>query len=146
MFRSILLSYDGSDHSKHALKTAAAIAKAFGAELHVTHTPQVDTPRVVVGAFVSALDTPPTSEQITEAAEHIGAEVREQAKAEGVTVADYHVGRGDPASHTLSVAEKINADMIVMGRRGLGAVGALALGSVSQAVAHRTKCACLTVG
>lgn len=145
MFGKILLAYDGSDHARQALTIAAGMADTFGAELHVSHTPQVDTPRIVVGAFVGALEKPPTDEQIAEAGEHVVADARERADAAGITIAGVHIGRGDPAAQTLAAAEEIGADLIIMGRRGLGAVGALALGSVSQSVAHGAKCACMTV-
>ncbi|MEM7546357.1 MAG: universal stress protein [Pseudomonadota bacterium] len=145
MFKTILLSYDGSDHAQNALATALTVAKTFGAKLGVAHTPQMDTPPIVVGAFVGMLEKPPTQAQIAEAGEHVLAEVRKQADAAGVQLASTHIGKGDPAQHTLSVAKELDADLIVMGRRGLGAVGSLALGSVSQAVSHGASCACLTV-
>lgn len=145
MFTKILLAYDGSDHAKRALSTAAAVAKAFGAELHLSHAPQIETPPIVVGSFVGALDIPPTDEQVAEAGEHIANEVAGLAEGLGVSLAGRHVGRGDAATYTLKVADEIGADLIVMGRRGLGAFGALALGSVSQDIAHGAKCACMTV-
>jgi nucleotide-binding universal stress UspA family protein len=52
---------------------------------------------------------------------------------------------GDPAKEILSVAKEENADIIVMGRRGLGDLAGLLLGSVSHKVTHLAECACLTV-
>jgi nucleotide-binding universal stress UspA family protein len=52
---------------------------------------------------------------------------------------------GDPAKEILSVANEENADIIVMGRRGLGDLAGLLLGSVSRKVSHLGECACLTV-
>lgn len=145
MFSTILLSYDGSDHAKKALEVAANLARTYDAELHLSHTPQIDTPTIVAGPFVSALEMPPTNEQVAEAGQQIVDEAVKLATEAGVTFKETHVGRGSPADHTLADAEAIGADLIVMGRRGLGALGALVLGSVSQAVAHGSKCACLTV-
>ncbi len=145
MFKTILVSYDGSDHAQNAFDAAAAIAKSFGAQLHVAHTPQVDTPPIVIGSFVAGLEVPPSAAQIAEAGAHLAEEIGRRAKDAGVEIAQTHLGRGDPANFTLSVAQQTNADLIVMGRRGLGALGALALGSVSQAVSHGAKCACMTV-
>ena len=55
------------------------------------------------------------------------------------------VHEGDPASAILAVAKEADADLIVMGRRGLGDLAGLLLGSVSQKVTHLAECACLTV-
>lgn len=145
MFNTILTSYDGSDHSKAALRMATGLAKAFGAELHLAHTPEVDTPSIVLEAFLSELEELPTSAEIGEAAAALVEEARGIVEEEGGKVARVHVGGDHPAKHTLSIAEDIEADLIVTGRRGFGAVRALALGSVSQAVAHGAKCPCLTV-
>ncbi|MFK7836685.1 MAG: universal stress protein [Sulfitobacter sp.] len=145
MFKTILLAFDGSDHAQNALVIAAGLAKAHDAALHVVHCPQVDTPPIVIGSYVSLLETPPTPQQIAEAAQHIADKAAAEAKAEGVELAKVHLGTGAPAAFVLSTAEQLNADLIVLGRRGLGSLGALALGSVSQAVSHGAKCACLTV-
>lgn len=145
MFNTILLAYDGSDHARNALNAAAELARVHGAKLHLVHTPQVDTPTIVVGAYVSQLDTPPTPEQIQQAGKHVTDQAINEAKALGVAIEEVHLGTGVPANVVLTHAKKIDADLIVMGRRGLGAIRALALGSVSQAIAHGAECACLTV-
>jgi nucleotide-binding universal stress UspA family protein len=145
MFKTILIAYDGSDHAKNALQTAVELTRALKAQLHLVHTPQLDTPMVVAGPFVSILDAPPTKAQIAEAGSKIVEEAREATSAAGGEIVECHVGQGDPASKTLAVARQIDADMIVMGRRGLGALGSLAFGSVSQSVAHGATCPCLTV-
>lgn len=52
---------------------------------------------------------------------------------------------GDPARAILAAAQDEAVDLIVMGRRGLGDLTGLLLGSVSHKVAHLADCACLTV-
>lgn len=69
------------------------------------------------------------------------ARAREQALASVHTV----LREGDPAAAILNVAKEEKADVIVMGRRGLGDLAGLLLGSVSHKVAHLAECACLTV-
>ena len=44
--------------------------------------------------------------------------------------------QGDPAGEIINAAEEHNADLIIMGSRGLGQVGGLILGSVSERVLH----------
>jgi len=50
------------------------------------------------------------------------------------------VGDGNPAEVIASVARDENYDHIVMGRRGLGALEGMFLGSVSQKVLHLVDC------
>ena len=52
---------------------------------------------------------------------------------------------GEPATAVLPAAQDEAADLIVMGRRGLGDLAGLLLGSVSHKVSHLAACACLTV-
>jgi nucleotide-binding universal stress UspA family protein len=52
---------------------------------------------------------------------------------------------GDPAKEILSVAGEEHADIIIMGRRGMGGLAGLLIGSVSREVTHLAQCACLTV-
>ena len=145
MFKTILLAYDGSDHAKSALKTAAGLAKTFGADLHLCHTPQLDDPPIVVGSFVSQLEAPPSEGDLSAAGNLVADEAEALAASMDAAFTEIHFGRGAPAVHVLAVAERTGADLIVMGRRGVGAARALVLGSVSQAVAHGATCACLTV-
>ncbi len=50
---------------------------------------------------------------------------------------------GDPAEEILKLAREIHADLIVLGRRGLGRIGGLMRGSVSDRVLHGAHCAVL---
>ena len=145
MFKTILLAYDGSDHAQHALELACDMAKTHGAALHVVHTPQHDSPPIVFGPYVSGLGTPPSQKKINEAGEKMVEKARADAKALGVDLAGVHIGKTQPAEFILKTADATHADLIILGRRGLGPVKSIALGSVSQAVAHGAKTACMTV-
>jgi nucleotide-binding universal stress UspA family protein len=52
---------------------------------------------------------------------------------------------GAPAAVILEYAEILNADLIVMGSRGLGVVKGVLLGSVSQYIIERAKCPVMVV-
>ena len=49
------------------------------------------------------------------------------------------VSDGDPGDEILAQAERLAADLIVIGSRGLGAYAELLLGSVSRKVLHLAK-------
>lgn len=55
---------------------------------------------------------------------------------QGATVHS-RVIEGDPADTVCSYAETMNADLVVVGKRGGGNIGALLLGSVSEKVVHK---------
>jgi nucleotide-binding universal stress UspA family protein len=52
---------------------------------------------------------------------------------------------GRPADEIIAVAKQKQADLIVMGAKGLGAVGRFILGSVSTRVAQQSPCSVLVV-
>jgi nucleotide-binding universal stress UspA family protein len=56
---------------------------------------------------------------------------------------DRRLLRGRAASAILSLADEVEADLIVLGSRGHGPIGSMLLGSVSAEVADRARCSVL---
>lgn len=77
--------------------------------------------------------------------ERLVEEAARRAKEGSVTNVRTILEAGDPATAILRVAADERADLIVLGRRGLGDLAGLLLGSVSHKVTHLAECACLTV-
>jgi nucleotide-binding universal stress UspA family protein len=50
-----------------------------------------------------------------------------------------HVAVGDPAAEIVRIADSEHVDLIVMGTRGMSALGNLALGSTATKVVHLSK-------
>ena len=123
----ILVAYDGTEPSKRALATAATLGKAFGAPLGVVSV----VPR---GGGRFPID--PWDDRTVHADELL--EARDLLRAQGLE-AELIEPVGDPAEMIEQVAERGGYDMVVVGARGLGAIGRLLKGSVSEHVAtHAT--------
>jgi nucleotide-binding universal stress UspA family protein len=54
----------------------------------------------------------------------------------GGTVAEAHLRNGSAVDEILDLGEELRADLLIMGSRGLGTLGRLVMGSVSDGVAH----------
>ena len=67
------------------------------------------------------------------------------AREKGVKTVEARLQEGDPAHEILTCAKTENADLIVMGSRGLGGLKGLLMGSVSQKVSHLAECTCVSV-
>lgn len=129
MFRSILVAVDGSPASLKALTEAVGIARADGARLTLISVATLPRWPIPFGPFATPLWTDADLERQAE-------EILEQAEAlvpDDVRVSTF-VGRGPAADAIVKRAECGQHDLVVIGSRGLGTVGACVLGSVSRAV------------
>lgn len=130
----IVVGVDGSDASASALRWALAEGAAHKATVQVVHS--WDVP-VVFGpvAGVSASH----AEAIERGAEQLVDEMLASADAASLPVeVERLVVPGGPASSLLEAAD--GADLVVVGRRGLGGFARLMLGSVSEHVARHAPC------
>src|ERR687894_1980948 len=79
----------------------------------------------------------------------LGSEILEEGvkgvEDSGGLVAEAHLVEGRAADEILDLAERIGAGLVVIGSRGLGPVGRIALGSVSEAVIHHSRCPVLVL-
>jgi len=137
MFKNILVGVDGSENSLRAVEKAAELARTVGAHL------------VLVTAFDSIppyLGSPYLEEAMarqTEKAEEILAKAREHLG--GYEDVETEAIEGAPADVILSAAEVHNADLIVLGTRGISGIAALLLGSEALKVASHAKCPVMLV-
>lgn len=146
MFNTIVIGIDGSDPAENALRTGCDIAGKYGAAVHIIHTPRPDTTAFAMGSmagFHPVVDLPDT-EKTRKAAEAILAKGVKIAGECGQTGVATRIGAGDPAADIVALADECGADLIVTGRRGLGDVAGLFLGSTSHDVSKNAKCACLS--
>lgn len=145
MFGTIIIAYDGSDHAKRAVAVACDVAKKYEAKLWVSHTPEGGSTPIAVDPFIGAIGAPLPPEEIAESAKAMIDEAEALIRAGGCEMAGSRVGSIATADDVATLAGEINAELIVMGRRGRGAVAGLLFGSASQEVARAAPCAVMTV-
>jgi nucleotide-binding universal stress UspA family protein len=132
----IVVGVDGSTDSRQALRAAAAIAELTGASIDVVAVWDI---AFTFGYAESYRARTPVSD--TEAmVETVLTEVFGQARPERLRT---RVRFGSPVKAILD--EAADADLIVVGNRGHGAVAGLLLGSVSTRCAAAARCPVLIV-
>ena len=136
----IVVGVDGSGHSRKALETAAAEAAAHGVPLTVLVIHQAV--RDVYGSASHYGDDAALTEKAKEAAQAETDQVLAAASSQpaSVTVTAVH---GLPVDELVKASE--GADMVVLGRRGMGGFARLLMGSVSSQVAQHAQCPVLIV-
>jgi nucleotide-binding universal stress UspA family protein len=137
---TILLATDGSSDAALAGQAAADISRKTGAQLHVVHV-WTDVPPPAYPALV--FDD--YSRQAKEEARELLRRQVWNAEVAGGSVAGQHLREGKPAEEIIFLAERLQADLVVVGRRGVGRIKRLITGSVSEGVVHRASCPVLVV-
>jgi nucleotide-binding universal stress UspA family protein len=140
-FRKILVPIDFSTHASQALETGIELAKVFKAKLHLLHCYQIN-----VGAISPyGLVIPESFDRdIREAANRQLAKWRDKVAAEKIEV-EAEVSPIFPSEAIATTAERIGADLIVMGTRGLSGIKHVLLGSVAERTVRIAPCPVLTV-
>jgi len=138
MYKRIFVAVDGSDHAINATRHAAELAKALDAKLTLIHA--YPDPSDVLGSTDYS--------QVVAKREKAGQEILDAASS---VIDNPQVLAGsllvkDPAAEAvLEAAEQSQAELIVLGSRGMGNLKRLLLGSVSQKVAQLSHCPVLLV-
>lgn len=141
IYERILVCYDGSDNARRALQMAIKLTKEGGGKLSVVVA--AGTPgyppryRDEYYSDLRKVIIHDANEQLSEALE--------KAAVGGLPSAQGEVEEGQPADVILARAVDVSADLIVVGRRGLGGVKRFLLGSVSSAVVSHSTCDVLVV-
>ncbi len=144
MFGSIVVGTDGSDTAKEAVRQAIELAKSLGAELLLVSAYQ---PVARVSANREAAQTPEDVQWMVSAREDVATLLSEAARAaeEAGVAAQTFQRQGDPADAILDVAEERDADLIVVGNKGMTGAKRFLLGSVPNRVSHHAPCSVLII-
>lgn len=140
VFTNILVAIDGSDASQRALVRAVEEAKVWNARLHIVY--------VVETGLFSSLPADNTVEIMYRVLEKEGTAALEQAKKyateKGVT-AITHMKQGHAGSEVVTLADKENVDLIVVGSHGKSQADRLLIGSASTYVVTHSKVTTMVV-
>jgi nucleotide-binding universal stress UspA family protein len=133
---TILLATDGSKDAMLAAKVATDLSKRTGAQLHVAHAwrhrfRSFGYPTVAWTDY-SYLDE-------RQARRLLGTQIDSIEAPGGISV-ESHLLQGPPIDAILDLCEELRPGLVVMGSRGLGPVGRLFVGSVSEGVVHHASC------
>ena len=155
LYSKIMVPYDGSEHAKHALEYAKGLAGASDAKIAIVHVVPSGVRGVDQVGTEGSLDGVPFGMLNYDKYEGVVKAALDQAKEKveenlsGLTdgiddvVIDVIAGTS-PADALARYADKNGCDLIVMGRRGLGAIRGM-LGSVSFGLLRATDVPVLTV-
>jgi nucleotide-binding universal stress UspA family protein len=143
-YSTVVVGTDGSDSSLRAVDRAAAIARDSQAKL------------VIVCAY-----TPARERDVAAAQDELGADAykvvgsapaedtlraaAERAAGLGATVAERLAVEGEPVRALVDALDSYQADLLVVGNRGLATLAGRLLGSVPAAVSRRAPCDVLIV-
>jgi nucleotide-binding universal stress UspA family protein len=131
----ILVATDFSPPSEAALVYGRALARTFGASLHVLH--------LVENTFLRPM---PTDPYVFVAAKHQALSERlNNEEAETLHARTIVELSDSPADAIVEYARAETIDLIVMGTHGRGAVSQLFVGSVAERVVRTAPCPVLTV-
>lgn len=144
MFKSIVVGTDGSETAAEAVREAIGLAGAVGASLEIVSAYEPipaqrlsgekrEAPEDLQWAITARGEVDATLERAAAPAREAGVEVRVYPR------------QGDPADAILDVAEEIEADLIVVGNKGMSGAKRFLLGSVPNKVSHHAPCSVLII-
>jgi nucleotide-binding universal stress UspA family protein len=125
----ILLPTDGSKDAVRAAEAASDLAKRSGAELHVVH----------VWHDVRGFAHDFVKRELRRQGQEILDEQVKKIRASGVEVTKAYLRRGRTSNEVIALSKEIDADLLVVGSRGLGTVRRILMGSQSEEIVHHAQ-------
>ena len=141
--KTIVVGTVGSPSSMKAVEEAAELARAMQATLHIAYAVRLARDLAMAGPVAMPLPNGWDEQVHAEAAGSVAraAEIARQAGAS----AEGRVVTGEAAHALMALADEVNADLLVVGSRGLTGAARFLLGSVPNRCAHHAGCSVLVV-
>ena len=144
LFASIVVGTDGSSTASEAVRQATELARSLGAKVYLVSAyepvpegrlrdEREQVPEDLQWMVNPREDVEDTLSQGAGAFEGAGIEVETLAR------------EGDPADAILDVAEEKDADLIVVGNKGMTGAKRFLLGSVPNKVSHHAPCSVMII-
>jgi nucleotide-binding universal stress UspA family protein len=148
-YKNILIATDLTPNSEHAFKHAVLLARHSKAKIHLLHVvPEVDSSfRSYVSSIMGEGKLESFEAQHEDQARNkLKKELDEFTRNELANfpedfknIASIEIVHGRAVSQILQTADRIEADVIVMGTHGKGVLGHTFLGSVAEKVLQKSK-------
>jgi nucleotide-binding universal stress UspA family protein len=136
VFERIVVGVSAAETARAAAGRADALAHQLGAELHVVTVYSERSGGNLGEPVIASTDEAPERRRAEALVESISSSCA--ARTRGYALA------GDPAKEILRVAKEVDADLIVVGDKGMHGVRRV-LGSVASDVGHGASCDVLVV-
>jgi nucleotide-binding universal stress UspA family protein len=140
LFSRILVAVDSSDCAMKAFEYAIQLARVINAKVFVVHV--VQNPAVTADALVSVSEL---KTSFKKQGRELLTSLSSIAEAKFGTKVETILEEGDPQKAILDTAKKSDANMIVIGSRGLSQIKELLLGSVSHSITKHANIPVLIV-
>ncbi len=136
MFETVVVGADDSPTAAKAVEAAIEVAKLSGGTLHIVtaYKPAARSSSGVPSEFSGSVQPDSHARSLLD-------ELASRARSASVK-AETHAQGGDPAEAVTGVADRVGADLIVVGSQGMKR---RVLGSVPNSIAHGAGCAVLVV-
>jgi len=131
--KRILVATDFTDHARNALELAAFLARQSEAEIILCH---VIDPTLVI---------PPPKDAPERAASDARAQAETWLQQAGIENGRVLIEQGHAFAEIVRLARNEDADLVVLGSHGRGAIAHLLLGSVAERVVRKAPCSVLVV-
>jgi nucleotide-binding universal stress UspA family protein len=141
--KNILVATDFSESADAALAYGRALARTFGATLHVLHV--ADDMYLKLGGYAYAAVLPELQQDVERHARQRLADLLVDNDPVPLPTESAVLTAATPAPTIVSYAAKNDIDLIVVGTHGRSGLTHLVMGSVAERVARTAHCPVLTV-